>query len=97
MSLVAVPEGLRAAGQSAAGLADQLGAVNLAGPADALGGWLPGGAAAAAGDELATVWQVRLADLVRQVDSHATALSGAGDTFHGQDENNAAGLPRGVR
>lgn len=97
VALEAVPEEIAAAGTAARALARGVGAVNLVALADSVGGWMPGGDAAAAGDELGDRWRTRGADLARDIDTQATALTAAAAALRGRDDDNAHALPRGAQ
>ena len=97
VELEAVPEEITAAGLAARALARGVGAVNLVALADSVGGWMPGGEAAAAGDELGDRWRARGADLARDIDNQATALIAAAAAWRAQDEDNALALPSGAQ
>lgn len=93
----AVPGLIRAAGLAARDLAAQVGAVNLVGPADSVSGWMPGGDAATAADELATAWKHRAAGVDADLDSHGKNLLVCAVAFDAQDDYNANALPRVAR
>lgn len=96
-SVQAVPGQIRAAGLAARGLAEQVGAVNLVGAADAVSGWMPGGDAATAADELAEVWKQRVADLDGDLDSHGANLQVCAAAFDAQEDYNADAVARAAQ
>lgn len=96
-SVEAVPEEIRSAGLAARSLAAQVGSVNLAGPADSVSGWMPGGQAASAADELAGAWSREVAGLDQLLDTYGANLQVCEAAFRGQDEYNAGALPRAAQ
>lgn len=96
-SVEAVPEEIRSAGLAARSLAAQVGSVNLAGPADSVSGWMPGGQAASAADELAGAWSREVAGLDQLLDTYGANLQVCAAAFRGQDEYNAGALPRAAQ
>lgn len=90
----AVPGLIRSAALVARGLAERVGAVSLVGPADSVSGWIPGGGAATAADELAEVWKQRVGGLDLDLDPDGTNLQVSAAAFDAQDDDNASALPR---
>lgn len=90
----AVPSELQACANAAGSLAEQLGVIGLAGPADLIPSAFGGTTAAGAATTLGDVWVTRLRALASDVDAHAQRLSTSASNYAGTDEYNAAALPR---